>query len=76
MSAQQAAAEHGATVARGGLWFPQGGWVAPPDVCRAQLAMAGEAVETRFGCRIASLHRTGDGWQVSDEAGQPVAEAP
>ena len=76
MSAQQAADEHGATVARGGLWFPQGGWVAPPDVCRAQLAMAGAAVETRFGCRIASLHRTDDGWQVFDEAGRPVAEAP
>ncbi len=76
MSAPQAAAEHGATVARGGLWFPQGGWVAPPDVCRAQLAMAGAAVETRFGSRIASLRHADDGWQVFDEAGERVAEAP
>src|SRR5262249_7636077 len=52
MSAEEAASQHGAGVPRGGLWFPQGGWVAPPDICSAQLRRAGDAVQARFGMRV------------------------
>jgi tRNA 5-methylaminomethyl-2-thiouridine biosynthesis bifunctional protein len=76
MSAEEAAEVHGAAVPRGGLWFGQGGWVAPPDICRAQLAMAGDRVEARFGCRIAAIERDGDGWIARDEMGTLLARAP
>ncbi|WP_423193360.1 bifunctional tRNA (5-methylaminomethyl-2-thiouridine)(34)-methyltransferase MnmD/FAD-dependent 5-carboxymethylaminomethyl-2-thiouridine(34) oxidoreductase MnmC [Cupriavidus sp. H18C2] len=76
MSAEEAAREHGAPVPRGGLWFPQGGWVAPPDICRAQLAAAGDRLDARFGCRVAGIeHRDGQ-WQVMDAAGAVLASAP
>lgn len=57
MPAEEAAAVHGAAVPAGGLWFAQGGWVAPPDICAAQLAHAGPAVTARFGCEAARLAR-------------------
>lgn len=76
MSAEEAAAVHRAGVPRGGLWFGQGGWVAPPDICRAQLAMSGERVQARFGCRIDAIERDGEGWIARDEAGTLLARAP
>ncbi|MBY4945277.1 bifunctional tRNA (5-methylaminomethyl-2-thiouridine)(34)-methyltransferase MnmD/FAD-dependent 5-carboxymethylaminomethyl-2-thiouridine(34) oxidoreductase MnmC [Cupriavidus respiraculi] len=76
MGAEEAAAIHGAGVPRGGLWFGQGGWVAPPDICGAQLAMAGGRVRARFGCRIGAIERDGDGWIARDEAGAVLARAP
>lgn len=57
MPPEEAAATHGAAVPRGGLWFGQGGWVAPPDICAAQLARAGAAVTTRFGTEAARIVR-------------------
>ncbi|MGO4326145.1 bifunctional tRNA (5-methylaminomethyl-2-thiouridine)(34)-methyltransferase MnmD/FAD-dependent 5-carboxymethylaminomethyl-2-thiouridine(34) oxidoreductase MnmC [Cupriavidus sp. 2TAF22] len=76
MPAGEAARRHGAGVPLGGLWFEQGGWAAPPDICGAQLARAGAAVAPRFGCRVARLAREGDGWQALDEAGAVLARAP
>lgn len=76
MSAEEAASRHGADVARGGLWFPRGGWVAPPDICRAQLAKAGAAVDARFGCRVDAIARTDDGWRALDASGGELASAP
>jgi len=76
MLPDEAAAAHGAAVARGGLWFPQGGWVAPPDICRAQLARAGDAVRARFACRVDSLAHDGETWRALDAAGEVQAEAP
>ncbi|AOZ06411.1 bifunctional tRNA (5-methylaminomethyl-2-thiouridine)(34)-methyltransferase MnmD/FAD-dependent 5-carboxymethylaminomethyl-2-thiouridine(34) oxidoreductase MnmC [Cupriavidus malaysiensis] len=76
MAPEEAAASHGAAVARGGLWFGQGGWAPPPDICRAQLARAGAAVQARFGCTVAALARTAHGWQATGTAGEVLAEAP
>lgn len=76
MAPDEAAAQHGATVARGGLWFPQGGWVAPPDICRAQLAAAGTRLEPRFGCSVASIERLDGQWVARDAAGAVLASAP
>ncbi len=68
MDPAEAAARHGATVARGGLWFPRGGWVAPPEICRAQLGKAGAALDARFNCRV-GRHRT-CGWGLAGEGGR------
>lgn len=76
MSADEAAREHDAPVPRGGLWFPQGGWVAPPDICRAQLAKAGAAVDARFNCRVASLTHVDGEWHALGEGGELLARAP
>ncbi len=76
MSAEEAAAAHHAGVPRGGLWFPQGGWVAPPDICAAQLAQAGAAVTARFGCRVAAIARVDGQWQAVGQDGEVLASAP
>ncbi|WP_340522241.1 FAD-dependent 5-carboxymethylaminomethyl-2-thiouridine(34) oxidoreductase MnmC, partial [Cupriavidus necator] len=76
MSAEEAAAAHHAGVPRGGLWFPQGGWVAPPDICAAQLAQAGAAVTARFGCRVAAIARVDGQWQALGQDGEVLASAP
>lgn len=76
MSPGEAAASHGATVSRGGLWFPQGGWVAPPDICRAQLAAAGNRLDARFGCRVAGIEHVDGKWLARDASGAVLASAP
>ncbi|MDW3683293.1 bifunctional tRNA (5-methylaminomethyl-2-thiouridine)(34)-methyltransferase MnmD/FAD-dependent 5-carboxymethylaminomethyl-2-thiouridine(34) oxidoreductase MnmC [Cupriavidus sp. CV2] len=76
MSAEEAASRHGAPVPHGGLWFGQGGWAPPPEICRAQLARAAAAVTARYGSRVARLARVADGWQALDEAGAVLAAAP
>ncbi|WP_439685293.1 bifunctional tRNA (5-methylaminomethyl-2-thiouridine)(34)-methyltransferase MnmD/FAD-dependent 5-carboxymethylaminomethyl-2-thiouridine(34) oxidoreductase MnmC [Cupriavidus oxalaticus] len=76
MGAEEAASAHRAGVPRGGLWFPAGGWVAPADVCMAQLARAGDAITARFGCRAASIVREDDQWHALDAGGAVLASAP
>lgn len=76
MDADEASSLHGATVPRGGLWFPQGGWVAPPDICKAQLAAAGDRLDARFGCRVDAIERVDGMWRVLDATGVELASAP
>jgi len=76
LDAAQAAEHAGAGVPQGGWWFAQAGWAAPPDVCRASLAAAGNAVDAHWSTHIASLYRDGDAWQVLDDQGGVVAKAP
>lgn len=76
MAPDEAAASHGAPVSRGGLWFPQGGWVAPPDICRAQLAAAGNRLDARFGCRVAGIEHVDGKWLARDALGAVLASAP
>lgn len=59
-------------VEMGGWWFPGGGWINPPSLCRANLA----GIETRFGIDIVRLERTGSLWRLFDTEGRLVAEAP
>lgn len=76
LDAARAADRVGAGVPQGGWWFAQAGWVAPPDICRAALAAAGEAVELRWRTRIESLLRHDAGWQACDAQGNVIARAP
>ena len=66
----------GMPLARGGWFFPQGGWIDPASLCAVQVAAAGDLVERRFGVKIARLERSGDQWTAFDTAGQAVARAP
>jgi tRNA 5-methylaminomethyl-2-thiouridine biosynthesis bifunctional protein len=71
---EEASALAGWPLEVGGWWFPGGGWVNPPSLCRANLAHPN--ISTRYGHRIDRLVRTGTGWQALDEDGRCVAEAP
>jgi tRNA 5-methylaminomethyl-2-thiouridine biosynthesis bifunctional protein len=60
----------------GGWWFPNGGWVQPPSVCREALAAFPERIKTRFNTAVDRLNKSKSGWQALDEAGNILAEAP
>lgn len=76
LDAQQAAERIGTHVPRGGWWFAQGGWVAPPDVSRAALAAADGAIDARWATRVEALRQDGAQWQVLDAQGGVIAAAP
>jgi len=63
----------GIDVSSGGYWFPQGGWLHPPAVCRALLQHAN--IEVREHCGTLSLQRHGELWRVA-ASGTPVIDAP
>ncbi|MDR6448307.1 tRNA 5-methylaminomethyl-2-thiouridine biosynthesis bifunctional protein [Paraburkholderia terricola] len=66
----------GVPLARGGWFFPHGGWIDPASLCAAQCAAAGGLLDRRFGVDVARIERSGDQWTVFDTAGQAVARAP
>jgi tRNA 5-methylaminomethyl-2-thiouridine biosynthesis bifunctional protein len=55
----------GMEMAHGGLWFPAGGWVVPPQVC-ARL-VDHPRITQRLGCEVTALERTTSGWRASGE---------
>lgn len=70
----------GQAVNIGGWWFPNGGWVQPPSLCKAALAAFPERITTRFTVAVDRLERakTEDhpGWCALDASGAVLAEAP
>jgi tRNA 5-methylaminomethyl-2-thiouridine biosynthesis bifunctional protein len=62
--------------ARGGWWFPHGGWISPPSLCHAWLHAGGGGIRFQGGIEIAALQPTKTGWQLLDAAGTCVAAAP
>ncbi|MEE2976231.1 MAG: bifunctional tRNA (5-methylaminomethyl-2-thiouridine)(34)-methyltransferase MnmD/FAD-dependent 5-carboxymethylaminomethyl-2-thiouridine(34) oxidoreductase MnmC [Pseudomonadota bacterium] len=76
LNVEEAAERIGASVPQGGWWFAQAGWVAPPDICRANLAAAGAAVDARWNTRVESLRQDGDQWAALDAHGDVIARAP
>lgn len=63
-------------VDNGGWWFPTGGWVQPPSLCRAALEAFPERVRSRFGCTVEAIERTDAGWRAIGPGGETLAEAP
>jgi tRNA 5-methylaminomethyl-2-thiouridine biosynthesis bifunctional protein len=63
VDAEQASALAGMPMAHGGLWFPCGGWVVPPQVCAA-LAWHPN-IEVRLNCEVAALEHDERGWRAS-----------
>ncbi|WP_226472738.1 bifunctional tRNA (5-methylaminomethyl-2-thiouridine)(34)-methyltransferase MnmD/FAD-dependent 5-carboxymethylaminomethyl-2-thiouridine(34) oxidoreductase MnmC [Dechloromonas denitrificans] len=76
--ADRTAASHhlGWPVTAGGWWFPDGGWVQPPSVCRAALAAFPERITVRFNAPVERLAKTDSGWQAIAASGAVLAEAP
>ena len=59
-------------VAMGGWWFPGGGWIDPPSLCRANLA----GIDVRYGAGVTGMDRVGALWRLRDAEGRLIAEAP
>jgi tRNA 5-methylaminomethyl-2-thiouridine biosynthesis bifunctional protein len=57
----EASRHAGVPLAAGGLWFPQGGWIQPRSLVKAQLAACGERLRTVYSSELKSL---GDGLTV------------
>ncbi|HEX7908575.1 MAG TPA: bifunctional tRNA (5-methylaminomethyl-2-thiouridine)(34)-methyltransferase MnmD/FAD-dependent 5-carboxymethylaminomethyl-2-thiouridine(34) oxidoreductase MnmC [Paraburkholderia sp.] len=76
VSSNEAQRLAGMPLARGGWFFPHGGWIDPASLCAAQCAAAGELLERRFGVEVGRIERSGDQWTVFDTAGEAVAGAP
>jgi len=60
--------------ARGGIWFPEGGWVKPRSLAEGLLSHSG--IETRFGLEVFELEYSGNTWNAKDRHGQLLASAP
>lgn len=72
VDAERASQLAGVPMAHGGLWFPAGGWVAPPQLC---VALAAHPLITqKFGCEVTQLTRTASGWRASGEGFEVEAE--
>ncbi len=71
VDAGRASALAGVPLAHGGLWFPAGGWVVPPQLC-ASLA-EDDRIALRLGHDAATLERDGHGWHAAgrDADGRP-----
>ena len=54
---EEASAHAGVPVAAPGLWFPDGGWIKPRTLVRAQLDACGPLLQRRFGTEIDNLPR-------------------
>jgi tRNA 5-methylaminomethyl-2-thiouridine biosynthesis bifunctional protein len=61
------------TLAAGGLWFPEGGWIQPRSFARALIARSG--ARALYGREAAALERAGTRWMVRDREGEVLAEA-
>jgi len=46
---EEASGHAGVPVAGGGVWFPEGGWIQPRSLVRAQLAACGDRLKQSFG---------------------------
>lgn len=62
----------GITMAQGGLWFPGGGWVVPPELC--ERLTTHELIERRYGHQVESLTQTDAGWRASGKDWSVEAE--
>ncbi|VVD64424.1 tRNA 5-methylaminomethyl-2-thiouridine biosynthesis bifunctional protein MnmC [Pandoraea iniqua] len=75
VDAAQASALAGETLAYGGLWFPEGGWLAPAMLCRAELVAAGPSLDARYGVSVERLEHRDGRWLAIDETGRVLADA-
>jgi tRNA 5-methylaminomethyl-2-thiouridine biosynthesis bifunctional protein len=60
----QAELRAGVILGQGGLFFPQGGWVHPPALCREMASRPG--ITLRLHHDVIQLRREGDDWQAWD----------
>ena len=58
--------------ARGGIWFPEGGWLQPRSLVSALLSN----VNVIYGREVADLVGEGNAWNAKDAKGDIIASAP
>jgi len=73
LDAAQASACAGVTLAAGGLWFAEGGWIRPASLVGALLKRSRCAMH--MGREAAALEQAGTRWIVRDREGEAIAEA-
>ncbi len=73
LDAAQASACAGVTLAAGGLWFAEGGWIRPQSLVAALLHRSRSAM--LFGREAAALVRRGERWSVRDAADRDLVTA-
>jgi tRNA 5-methylaminomethyl-2-thiouridine biosynthesis bifunctional protein len=64
----------GVAVAHGGCWYPQGGWIQPAALVRAQLAHAD--VKALYRREVHTLAHFEGGWRALAADGSIIAQAP
>lgn len=72
----QATAKCGVSVPSGGWWFDAAGWIRPPSLCQALLATEGDRIRHHWGAAISHLQYRHGLWQVFDDQGRCIAQAP
>lgn len=65
MDADKASELAGMPMAHGGLWFPGGGWVVPPQVCATLVRHP--YITVLLGHEVTTLARTAQGWRASGD---------
>lgn len=76
LDATQAGTVAGVSLASGGLWFPESGWIQPRSLVNALLAACGGRLRPRLQREVASLSREGGAWIAKDARGAALGEAP
>lgn len=76
MSHAEAQAATGASVARGGWFYPHGGSLDPAALCVALCSAGADAIAWRSGCQAERIERDGDRWAVLDAHHEVLAHAP
>ncbi|CAH1903504.1 tRNA (mnm(5)s(2)U34)-methyltransferase / FAD-dependent cmnm(5)s(2)U34 oxidoreductase [Candidatus Nitrotoga sp. HW29] len=74
VDAAEASRLAGIELVHGGLWFPAGGWLVPPQMCAALAAHS--AIVQRTGYCVESLAAVESGWRVEgkDKRQQPWSD--
>jgi tRNA 5-methylaminomethyl-2-thiouridine biosynthesis bifunctional protein len=76
VDAAEASALSGVPLGRGGVLFPQGGWIRPPNLVAALLHACGDRLTRRFCASVQAIQRNGDEWSALAEEGTVIARAP
>ncbi|MCD6035563.1 MAG: FAD-dependent cmnm(5)s(2)U34 oxidoreductase [Rickettsiales bacterium] len=76
VDAKEASELAGVTLAQGGIFYPNAGWIAPRELCKAQVEAYADRIRLILHTEALSLVR-GDGeWKVRAENGKLIASAP
>ena len=70
VSAEEASSHAGVPLGASGVWFPEGGWIQPASLVRAQLDACGEQLHRRFGSTVESIAE-GETVVLANSAGAP-----
>ncbi|MSQ63740.1 MAG: bifunctional tRNA (5-methylaminomethyl-2-thiouridine)(34)-methyltransferase MnmD/FAD-dependent 5-carboxymethylaminomethyl-2-thiouridine(34) oxidoreductase MnmC [Betaproteobacteria bacterium] len=58
---------------KGGIWFPEAGWVKPRSLVQALLSHSG--IETKFGMEVFDLEHSGTTWNARDKQSKTIASS-